>query len=311
MVWILFGLALLIGLTLAVSWYSYRIAFYNANIQSEQDAYSVPEGEQYHTQADKMLSYVREVDYAPYEQVYITSHDGLRLAARYHHVKDGAPVQIQFHGFHGSSLRDMCGCNELARRSGYNTILVDQRAHGKSEGHTISFGIEERYDCLKWIDYAIDRFGKDAKIVLCGLSMGAATVLMASGLELPKNVVGIIADCPYSGPGAIIRKVCGMIHIPGWLAYPFIVLGAWFFGGINITADGPVKAVKRATVPILLLHGEDDRFVPCSMSREIYAACASPRTLVTIPEAGHGLSYLVDPETYESAVADFLKSIGL
>ena len=197
---------------------------------------------------------------------------------RYYHVRDGAPLQIQFHGYRGAALRDFCGGNKLARESGQNTLVVDQRAHGKSGGNTITFGIRERLDCLSWVKYANQRFSSGTPIFLSGVSMGATTVLMASELKLPANVMGIIADCPYSSPEVIIRKVCREdMHLPPALTMPLIRLGARLFGHFVLNESSAVQAVGNKNIPILLLHGEDDRFVPCDMSREIFDACTGEK----------------------------------
>lgn len=310
MLWVVLGIAVVTGLVLVLARFCYRVVFYNLNDQ-EKDAYAVPPGEQYEKLADRMLSQIRDLEQLPFEQVYIQSRDGLRLAARYYHFHDNAPVQIQFHGYRGNAVREYSGGNVMAQELGYNSLVVDERAHGKSEGHTISFGILERFDCLDWIEYVNNRFGTQTTIVLSGVSMGASTVLMASGLALPTNVAAITADCPYSSPGAIIRKVCRDVRIPGWLAYPFVALGGWVFGGFKLWASSPVKAVKNAKVPIQLIHGEDDRFVPCEMSCEIYEACAAPKRLTTFPDAGHGLSYLVDTPKYHQVFKSFMSACGI
>ena len=219
----------------------------------------------------------------------------------------GDTLQIQFHGYRGTALRDFCGGNKLAREAGHNTLVVDQRAHGRSGGTVISFGILERRDCLAWARYAVSRFGAGTPVFLSGVSMGASTVLMASELALPSNIIGIIADCPYSSPEAIMRKVCRVdMHLPPALVLPFIRLGARLFGHFDIRESDAVRAVKNTGVPILLLHGEDDRFVPCEMSREICAACAGDITCVTFPDAGHGLSYIIDTEKYKNEVTRFI-----
>ena len=213
----------LLLLSVLIVWYSYRTAFYSPEKRKE-DHYAIPEGEQYEKERQRMLSLIRQMDETPYEAVTISARDGTKLAARYYHVRDGAPLQIQFHGYRGTALRDFCGGNKLARESGQNTLVVDQRAHGKSGGTTITFGIRERLDCLCWVEYASQRFGSDTPVFLSGVSMGAATVLMASEWELPANVVGIIADCPYSSPEAIIRKVCQQdMHLPPVLVMPSVL----------------------------------------------------------------------------------------
>ena len=119
--------------------------------------------------------------------------------------------------------------------------------------------------------------------------------------------MGIIADCPYSSPEAIIRKICREdMHLPPAMAMPFIRLGARLFGHFDLTESSAVQAVANTNIPILLLHGEDDRFVPCDMSREIFDACSGDKTLITFPGAGHGLSYIVDAEAYSEAVSSFV-----
>ena len=136
--------------------------------------------------------------------------------------------------------------------------------------------------------------------------MGASTVLMASNSEMPNNVYGIIADCPYSSPKEIICSVCKGMKIPPKLAYPFIKLGALIFGKFNLTETDCIKAVKNSKVPILIIHGEDDRFVPCEMSREIVKN-GNDITYKTFENAGHGLSYMVDTEKYKQIIDDFIK----
>ena len=96
------------------------------------------------------------------------------------------------------------------------------------------------------------------------------------------------------------------MKLPMKILYPFVELGAFLFGHFRISETSPAEAVRKAKVPILLIHGEDDRFVPCEMSRELYMACASKAALVTVPEAGHGISYILDTEKYERAVKEFV-----
>ena len=303
---VLYLFAGLIIISVCIARFCFRKVFYSP-MNRKCDPYALPRGEQYQRERERMLSLVREMDGIPYEPVTITAFDGTKLFGRYYHVRDGAPLQLQFHGYHGAALRDFCGGNKLAREAGHNTLVVDQRAHGRSGGTVISFGILERRDCLAWARYAVSRFGAGTPVFLSGVSMGASTVLMASELALPANIIGIIADCPYSSPEAIMRKVCRVdMHLPPALVLPFIRLGARLFGHFDTRESDAVRAVKNTGVPILLLHGEDDRFVPCEMSREICAACAGDITCVTFPDAGHGLSYIVDTEKYENEVARFV-----
>ncbi|MBQ7874528.1 MAG: alpha/beta hydrolase [Oscillospiraceae bacterium] len=287
---------------------SYRKAFYSSPKRKE-NIRSIPTSEPYAKGRPIMLGLIDEMESIPFEQVYIKSFDGLELTARYYHIADGAPLQIQCHGYRGTAIRDFCGGNKLARDLGHNTLVIDQRAHGKSEGKTICFGIKEKYDCLAWANYAAKRFG-DVPIVLSGVSMGAATVLMASELDLPENVRCIIADCPFSSPEETIANECKKMGIPPVIGMPFVRLGARIFGRLKLSG-GAEEAVKNTKVPILLIHGEADRYVPCEMSRKIYSANPEMITLETFPDAAHGISYITDPERYAEISRRFMENCGI
>ncbi len=302
-------IVILIAAVIAMSYFAYRIPFYHPD--HSESPYDLPPEEQYDPYRETMTALIHSMDDIPFEGIDLTADDGTKLFGRYYHVDDDAPLQIEFHGYKSTGQRDFCGGNKLAREMGMNTIVVDQRSHGRSEGKTISFGVKERFDCLNWAQYVARRWpGKP--ITLAGVSMGAATVLMASDLDLPEEVKGIIADCPYSSPSAIIKKVGRESMGPASiLLYPFILLGARLFGGFSLTAAAPVEAVRHAKVPILLIHGEDDRFVPCDMSREIFDACTSPKTRITVPDAAHAIAYILDPEKYERTVRQFILSLDI
>lgn len=299
----LFVAAVLLG----GSYYAYRIAFFSP----AEDREKIPEitGDMYEPYKDLLTKMFREIIDRPYEPVTIQSHDGLTLFGRYYHTADGAPLDIGFHGYRSCYVTDFCGGSVMSLSQGHNLLLIDQRAHGKSQGKTISFGINERKDALSWVNYAIDRFGADTKICLYGVSMGAATVLMASGLDLPENVKGIIADCPYTRASDIIVEVGKRIKYPGWFTYFFSWLGARIYGCFNLHETDAVKSVSNSKVPILIIHGEDDTFVPASMSQ--LAQQANPKMVrrETFPGAGHAMSYMVDTERYWKVATEFMKEV--
>lgn len=302
-------LGILLLLCLAAILICHRIAFYNP-LPHKEDPYDIPRDDQYGVHADRMHRMVDYLRSLPYEQVYITSHDGLRLAARYYHRNDSAPVKIEFHGYRSAATRDFCGANELDVLTGCNVLLVDQRAHGLSDGTSITFGILERFDVVSWANYVVDRFGSDVKILLSGVSMGAATVLMASDLDLPPNVKGIIADCGFSSPKAILMKVCKEdMHLPAKLLYPFCKLAAKWLCKCDLEAADAVTAVKNTKVPIFMVHGTEDRYVPCSMAFEIKEAAGDMAQLHIFEGSGHVLSYMDDTPRYHKLAQAFCDEI--
>lgn len=291
------------------AYYAYRIAFFSPG--KDRDHVPSPKEAQYDPYREEMKRIYYQLHDRPCEFVSIWSDNGLKLSGRYYHVEDGAPLDICFHGYRSHAFTDFSGGSELSFQMGHNVLLIDQRAHGKSEGRTISFGILERRDVLSWVEYAIERFGTDVQILLFGVSMGGATVLMASDLELPENVKGIISDCPYANAMDIILDVAKKTDMPfpQWLIKPFVVMGARIFGGFDILETDAIRGVQNSRVPILLIHGEDDRYVPCTMSEGVAAANPDIVCRHTFPTAAHGISYLVDTPRYHRIVKEFMKKV--
>ena len=285
----------------------YRIAFRSPQ-KGQNDIYRLPPGEQYEPRADEMRGMIRRMAAEPCERVSIASRDGLKLRGRLY-LRGGpeAPVVLCFHGWRATGLRYFSGGGLFLLGERHNVLLVDQRAQGDSEGRTMTFGVMERWDCLAWLEYIQNRPELRGPVTLYGVSMGAATVLLTSALPLPGNVRCIIADSPYSSPDAILGKVSRDMGLPEKPALAMMRFGAALFGGFSFDGVNCMEAVKYTRVPILLIHGEEDRFVPLEMSREIAAANPEMIRLVTFPGAGHGLSYLTDTERYRHEVSEFCR----
>lgn len=302
----------LITFTLLVAYICFRMVFYQSRKQIlSSDELPLPEGEIYEPYHSIMKRWILEARNYPHENYYIKSYDGLTLHAKYFEYAPDAVTEIMFHGYRGSAERDLSGGIQRCFALGRNVLLVDQRTSCGSEGNVISFGINEHRDCLAWVDFAVNHFGPNVKLILTGISMGASTVLMAAGKPLPKNVVGVLADCGFSSPKNIIRACAKAQHYPVNLIYPFIKLGAKIFGHFDLEEYSPLEAMKTCKVPVIFFHGEDDDYVPCDMSREVYDVCTSPKKLVTIPGAGHGLVYLVDNQKYFQSVVEFFSENGV
>ncbi len=303
-----FMLAVLVvvALILLIAWICYRMAFYATRKKTlPDDVIDVPDGEVYRPFRAQFEAWGREVRAMPHEEFQITSFDGLKLCAKFYEYAPGAPIELMFHGYRGNAERDLSGGVQRCFRLGRSAFIVDQRCSGNSEGNVITFGVKEHRDCLSWVDFTVEHFGPKVKIILCGISMGASTVLMASGKPLPENVIGVLADCGFSTAKDIIKKVIRQLKLPADLAYPFVKLGARIFGRFDLEETSALEAVKHSTIPVIFFHGEDDNFVPCDMSRVNYEACGAKKMLVTVPGADHGLSYPVDPETYLSSLREF------
>lgn len=248
----------------------------------------------------------------PHQDVYITAFDGLKLHATYFppQESDSKKAVICFHGYTGEGLSNHIAIAEYFLKHGYAILLPDARAHGESEGEYIGFGCLDRQDALGWVKWLIAERGKDIMIMLHGTSMGGATVLMTSGLNLPANVRGIVSDCGFTSPKEVFTHVLNhMYHLP---AFPAIQ-GADFLNkrlaGYGMDECNAKYEVRKAKVPILFIHGSADTFVPCSMCHEIYENCPSPKRKLIVEGAAHAESYYKDMDAYEKALDEFAVEI--
>lgn len=238
------------------------------------------------------------------------SEDGLKLHATYFPGTDKKKLVICFHGYTSEGTKDFIGLSDYYLKRGYGMLLPDARAHGRSEGIYIGFGCLDRKDVLQWLEWAIEECGDQVQILLHGTSMGGATVLMASGLELPKQVKGIISDCGFTSPKEVFTHVLhSMYHLP---AFPVIQISDYINrkkAGYGMDECNAAREVRKAKVPILMIHGDADTFVPVTMCEEIYNNCSSPKKKLIIKGAAHAESYYKDTKSYEKALNNFILSL--
>ena len=310
MLWkILLPLIAALGLLFfGVCYYCFRRVFYAAP-RVHSDEIEIPPGEAYEPYRATITSWIRTVREMEHRDVEIRSFDGLLLKAKYFEYAKGAPIELLFHGYRGTAERDTSGGVLRCFAVEHSVLLIEQRASGGSEGSVITFGINERRDCRSWIDFVLREIDPEAQIILSGVSMGAATVMMAAGEDLPENVVGVLADCGYTSPKEIIEKVIRDMKLPAGLVYPFVRLGGLIFGRFDVEEFSPIEALRRARVPVILFHGDADSFVPHEMSLQNYAVCTSEKKMVTIEGAEHGLAFPADEEKYVAAVREFFEPI--
>lgn len=293
-------------LTLLTSYICFRMAFYVPKKKPKNtEEFDLPKGKLYEPYHEQMKTWMKEVRSFPHQQFTITSFDGLKLCGKYYEHTPDAPIELMFHGYRGNAERDLSGAVQRCFSLGRSVLIVDQRTSGNSEGNIISFGINESRDCLAWVNFLVEHFGKDVRIILTGISMGASTVMMASAMDLPSNVISALADCGYTSAKDIIKKVIREMRLPADLLYPFVKLGAKLYGHFDLEETSPLEAMKNCRIPIIFIHGETDDFVPCDMSRANYEACVAPKRLFTVADAGHGMSYLLDNDGYFKALKDF------
>ena len=240
------------------------------------------------------------------QSVWITSDDGLKLHGLWVPAENPKGTVLLVHGYRSSKLMDFGVAFPYYHEKGFNLLIPDQRAHGKSQGRYITFGVKESADMLRWIDFHNDNYGIQP-ILLSGMSMGASTVMFLADAELPRNVKGLITDCGYTSANEIICSVFRrVIHFPAGPVMWSADLFARIFAGFSFYGKNTVKTLKKNQLPILIVHGTQDTFVPCDMSKRSYAACSGPKELLLIEGADHGVSFLVDHRRYTAAVESLI-----
>lgn len=240
------------------------------------------------------------------EKITIKNRDGLTLTGHWLRCEKPKRIVIAMHGWRSCWDSDFSLISDFFLSSGCSVLFPDQRAHGESEGEHIGFGAFERYDCYDWVNYVIENEPQDIPIYLCGISMGATTVLMTAGLDLPERVKGIIADCGFTSPKDIWQHVMNNnLKIKGTLALniaSFYISREAKMQDVDVST---VDALKNTRTPILFIHGDKDTFVPIDMTYKNYENCASEKSLLVVADAEHGLSYFVDAITYKKTVCEF------
>jgi len=246
------------------------------------------------------------------EAIEIAAHDGERLVGHWQECPDAKRIIIAMHGWRTSWSSDFGVIADFWQDSGCSVLYAEQRGQNNSGGDYMGFGLLERYDCLDWINWVNERCGKTMPVYLAGVSMGAATVLMAAGFDLPPNVCGVIADCGFTSPKAIWKHVAeNNLHLNYNIRSAAI--NDLYRRALNIedTDYSTTDAMKACSVPVLFIHGTDDAFVPIEMTYENYKACAAPKRLLVVPGADHGMSYCVEKENYEAAVKEFWQAFDM
>ena len=244
------------------------------------------------------------------EELMLVAEDGTRLHGMLFLPPDGEKqFVIGIHGFHSDPVSEYGPHIAYYRSIGWGMLLVDDRAHGLSEGAYATMGVKDARDTVNWAQYMAARFGREVRLLLHGVSMGGASVLAAAGeADLPREVIGVVSDCAFSSAAEMFSvQIRRMYPIPTEL--PIRICGRYAKkkAGFDLNERRPVDQVKRATVPIFFVHGAEDSIVPPSMAKTLYDACTAPKSLLMVPKANHGESIGVDPEGYHKGIEALIR----
>lgn len=283
--------------------------------------FSPPEADRENTKPDKLLGgdnlgkVIKECDetterikkeYA-HETVSVKTDDGLTLFGDFYINKNKTKnTLLCVHGYNSAGYYEFATMVEPILNAGFNCFLVNNRMAYPSEGKHTGFGVLEKDDLKKWVQ-SVNSYFADGKIVLYGVSMGAATVMQASDSEL-ENVVGIIADCGFTTCYEEFKFVLKTVaHLPAFPILNVLNLLCKIILGFSLKQSDSRKALARTTLPVLFVHGDADVFVPEYMSHECYDACAGEKEIIIYEGAAHAQSHFTHREKYEKDLMNFCR----
>ena len=246
----------------------------------------------------------------PKEDIYVTSYDNLKLHGFYipSYNKKSNNLAIVCHGYQ-SKATDMIIIGKMYSEMGFQVILIDQRGHGQSEGNFTSFGFYEKYDLKKWIGYALRNYGNDINILIHGVSLGAATTIMATSLDISlKNIKFLLLDSGYTTATKTItnaRKTAWIkTFIPGINVITQLRHKFWF------SCVKPVAAMKKNSIPFLIIQGDKDRVVPIPMAEELYnSSPAVTKEMLIVKDSTHAQGFRVDWDLCYNTLKNQIKDI--
>ena len=243
-----------------------------------------------------------------FDHLTLTSRDGLKLSGYYLPAsKPTDKLVILTHGYLGNAKQMGLYGQYYYNDLGYNIFMPDARGHGKSEGNYYGFGWPDRLDLIDWTHLLVKKLGSDTRVAYHGLSMGAATVLMASGEEVPRQVKAIIADSPYESVYQLFAyQMNRMFHLPAFPLLDGTSVLTKIRAGYSFREGNALKEVKKTNVPILYIHGKSDTFVPTEMTEDLYRQTSSHAELFLVPKANHGEAFALAGDEYKKKIEHFL-----
>lgn len=241
---------------------------------------------------------------------YISSRDEKKLHASYLPAScDSKLYVVCIHGLGTSGIDEFASVARFYNEHGVNVIMTDQRCHGESEGEYITYGSRESRDHMEWLDFIISEFGSDIKILIHGVSMGAATAMMMCRNELPKNVKSIVVDSAYSNLKSILCRWLDKVRMPGKLAVLLYQQGCFNRNSYDPSRTNPIDGAKKVYIPILFIHGKADSIVPYKMTEELYMACPSiNKKILLIEGADHAQAFKYTDEV-RSSIGQMIKRL--
>lgn len=241
------------------------------------------------------------------KDTFITNPAGRQLHAYYVAApQPTAKTAVVVHGYTDNAIRIMQIGYMYHHDLNYNILLPDLENHGRSEGETIQMGWKDRLDVLLWMDVANRIYGDSTRMVVHGISMGAAATMMVAGEQQKEYVKCFVEDCGYTSVwDEFSQELKGQFGLP---EFPLLHTASWLCRqkyGWSFKEASSLNQVKKCTLPMLFIHGDADTYVPTWMVYPLYEAKPDPKAIWIVPGAAHAASYRDNKEEYTGRVKAF------
>ncbi|MFZ3589706.1 alpha/beta hydrolase [Bacillus sp. DJP31] len=290
--------------------------FYNVAINRSHEALDLHDGDAVPVIANieeqkqaNLEEALRWTDEQTFETVEVESYDGLKLKAVFlKNENSNGKAVILAHGYKGGK-EQMPGITKFYYEQGFDILKPDARGHGESEGDYIGYGWHDRKDYQKWIQLLVSE-KNETEILLHGFSMGAATVLMTSGEELPSEVKGIIADSGYTSvQDELAHQLRYLYHLPAFPLMEVTSAVTKLRAGYTFTEASALEQVKKNNLPLFIIHGDQDELVPTEMAYALYEAASGDKELWIVPGVKHTEAYTDQVEEYQTRLKAFFDKV--
>ena len=256
----------------------------------------------YSSYGDELKQIVIEAKKIECVSVTVKSNDNLKLAGRYYE-KNSDTTMILIHGYQADSYNNFSSLLKFYLSLGFNVLMVDQRAHGSSEGLFTTAGCKEKYDLINWISW-LDSNTKCSNIFINGISMGATTIGLASVKIANPKVKGLIMEAGFTSFFDELWFSAGRVFMKK-AAFNYVVLCAKHLLKADIK-EKTTEALSKTKIPVLFLHGNADKDVPLTHTEENFHACASEKYFMVVEGAPHALCHFIGKEKVEKKIEEFI-----